>query len=163
MSFYLKKHKTDFTTATIERERFGLFFHSPIYKKYFDVYGDEGDYIDLYNPGFVFRLLNPLSRFKSLKKFVTRENAAGFSLNHLRWPFYFKRIERKAFLTFEDYYVVAEGCNYVDARVAGECIREYTYVYFKKKLLCKYRSDVNGGYKNTYAHVLSDSVCVSGD
>lgn len=113
----------------------GLYFRSPVYTKDFNDY--DYDLESLLNhilkpkrmSDLVSRLLNRKSKLLSLLDFVkTNDNAAGVSLNYIRWPIYTIREVRTLDAVYGDLIIKSRGFNYMEEEISGRCVKEVTVI-----------------------------------
>lgn len=152
-------HFTNFPIVTAETEKLGVFFRSPVFKRYFELWDGKPEFSAQSAKerkgfwGVVHWLLNSKKSIDSKIEFSNETDAAGYRLNSVRSPIYFKRVERTLKYCGDVVSIDAKGYNFVDERVGGNCEKEFTIIKVNGKIVFHGRSDKNG-YNLTYEHVV---------
>lgn len=156
-------HFTNFPVVTAKTEKRGVFFRSPVFKRYFDLWDGEPEFsaqAAKEHKGFwgrVHWILNSNKSIDNKIEFSKEDNAAGNSLNSVRSPIYFKRVERTLKYSGGVVSIDAKGFNFIDERVGGNCEKEITTIKVNGKIVFCGRTDING-YNMTFAHVVEGKI-----
>jgi hypothetical protein len=157
-------HFIQFPIVVSEIETTGIFFRSPFFKRYFDMWDGEEKFSAQVAKeckgfwGFVHFLLNTRKTLDDKIEFSSESDVAGYSLNSIRRPFYFKRVERTLSYASDVVSIEARGFNFLDERVGGHCQKETAVIKVNGKVVFRGRSDKNGGYNLTYSHQVEQKV-----
>jgi len=156
-------HFTNFPIVTAKAEKRGIFFRNPVFKRYFELWDGELEFSAQAAKerkgfwGMVHWILNSNKSIESKIEFSKEDDAAGYSLNSVRSPIYFKRVERTLKYTGDVISIDSKGFNFIDERVGGNCEKEVSVIKVNGAVVFSGRTDVNG-YSMTFAHVAEEKI-----
>lgn len=157
------KHFTNFPIVTAKAEKRGIFFRNPMFKRYFELWDGKPEFSAQSAKeckgfwGMVHWILNSNRSIEGKIEFSKESDAAGYSLNSLRSPIYFNRVERTLKYAGDVISIDSKGFNFTDERVGGNCEKEVSVVKVNGKIVFRGRTEVNG-YNMTFAHVVEEKI-----